>query len=148
MSADDTAAYGNAMPGPGQKNYEQIAVGDSCDDCYPESTMCGPSWVWGIEYRYIRPHFSEAVAFATVTDAVGAQGFSRSVVAEELDFDYDSSFSLYVGAHVCDCAEIRLSYWNLDTETFSSGVAGAGQTIVDPFGNLGLAGSRATQRHR
>jgi hypothetical protein len=102
---------------------------------------CGPRWFGGAEYRFLRPHFSEAVAFATVTDTLGPTGLTRRVAADELDFDYESSFRLFLGYHLHDCADVRLTYWFLDTETLVNGTAGAGQTIVDPFGNLGLTGS-------
>jgi hypothetical protein len=48
---------------------------------------------------------------------------------------------LFLGYHLNECADVRLTYWHLDAETFVSGTAGLGQTIVDPFGNLGLTGS-------
>jgi hypothetical protein len=102
---------------------------------------CGPRWFGGAEYRFLRPHFSEAVGFATVTDRLGPLGLARQVEAHELDFDYESSFRLFLGYHLNDCADVRLTYWFLDSETTVLGTADLGQTIVDPFGNLGLAGS-------
>ena len=75
-------------------------------------------------------------------------GLTRRVAADELDFDYESSFKLFLGYHLHDCADVRLTYWFLDTETLVSGTAGAGQTIVDPFGNLGLTGRASPLRPR
>lgn len=132
---DDSAAVQPSMTG------EYSMDGGMCaDDCGCPAPWRS-RWFAGAEYRYIRPHFSEAVAFASVTDAIGATGFSRQVVADELDFDYDSSMRLLLGYHLNECADVRLSYWYLDAETFVSGTAGPGQTIVDPFGNLGPTGA-------
>jgi hypothetical protein len=107
----------------------------------PCPTDCRPALFGGGDYLFIRPHFSEAVAFATVTDSLGPAGFRRIVAANELDFDYDSSFRFYLGYHLAECADVRLTYWHLDADTGVTGTAGPGQTIVDPFGNLGLTGS-------
>jgi hypothetical protein len=102
---------------------------------------CRPGLFGGADYLFIRPHFSEAVAFATVTDSLGPTGFRRVVAAHELDFDYESSFRLFLGYHLSECADVRFTYWHLDADTGVTGTAGPGQTIVDPFGNLGLGGS-------
>ena len=107
----------------------------------PCPTDCRPALFGGGDYLFIRPHFSEAVAFATVTDSLGPAGFRRIVAANELDFDYDSSFRFFLGYHLAECADVRLTYWHLDADTGVTGTAGPGQTIVDPFGNLGLTGS-------
>jgi hypothetical protein len=108
------------------------------DECGP---ACGSCFFAGGEYLHLRTHFSEAVAFATVTDGLSNQGFNRQVIAHELDFDYESSFRVFLGFHLTDCCDVRFTYWYLDTDTNVTGVAGPGQTIVDPFGNLGLVGS-------
>ena len=103
--------------------------------------QCGSGlghWFGGVEYRYLRTSFSEAVAFATVTDSFPGV-FDRRVVAEELGFDYNSSAKFYLGMRIGECQDLRFSYWNLYTDVNVNGVAGPGQTIVDPFGNLGEA---------
>jgi hypothetical protein len=66
----------------------------------------------------------------------------RSVQCSELDFDYDSSFRAFVGYDFGGGSEIQLTYWYLDTDTAVSGIPVAGQTIVDPFGNMALPGMR------
>jgi hypothetical protein len=95
----------------------------------------------GAEYRFIRASFSEAVAFASVNDAITGGGFVRDVRARELSFDYDSSMRFYLGMHLGECQDVRFSYWNFDTDVNVAGTAGLGQTLVDPFGNLALTGS-------
>jgi hypothetical protein len=110
----------------------QQQTGCACQD--------GGGFFGGGEYLLIRTHFSEAVAFATVNDALTAGGLQRSVQASELDFDYDSSFRAFVGYDFGSGSEIQFTYWNFDTSTAVAGLPGPGQTIVDPFGNLALPG--------
>jgi hypothetical protein len=95
----------------------------------------GSRWYISADYRLIRTHFSEAVAFATATTI----GSDTRVVATELDFDYESSFAIAAGYHLSDCSELRLSYWYLFAETEASGEAAGPPTqfIVDPFGLVG-----------
>src|SRR5262245_11002513 len=77
---------------------QPMPMGDGCcDTCGDEcggtcDPGCDSCFFGGAEYLHLRTHFSEAVAFATVTDALSNQGFSRQVAAHELDFDYESSF--------------------------------------------------------
>jgi hypothetical protein len=110
---------------------------------YSRSADVGP-WFGGVEYRFMRATFSEAIAFATVTDAIGPGGLQRQVHGQELSFDYDSSMRFYLGTHIGDSQDIRFSYWYFDTDVAVNGAAGAGQTIVDPFGNIGLGAAAAT----
>ncbi|MGI8979548.1 MAG: Lpg1974 family pore-forming outer membrane protein [Pirellulaceae bacterium] len=105
----------------------------------------GP-WFAGVDYRLIRAHFSEAVAYVQVNDSLTPQGFQRRVQAEELNFDYNSSVRFYLGAHLGEFQDIRFAYWNFNTEVAVNGTAGIGQTLVDPFGNLALTGSSMSTR--
>jgi Legionella pneumophila major outer membrane protein precursor len=98
-------------------------------------------WFAGVDYRLVRTHFSEAVAFATLTAGAGPQGPDLRVTGSELDFNYQSSFYFYAGYHLNNYADVRFSYWFLDDSTDVSGAAGPGQVIVDPFGNLAPAGT-------
>lgn len=139
---------GEAMPdnsGAVQRPLEMSGEPMMLDGMCANDCACPAPWrarlFASAEYRLMRPHFSEAVAFATVTDSIGATGFSRQVAADELDFDYESSFRFFLGYHLNECADVRLTYWHLDAETFVTGTAGPGQTIVDPFGNLGPTGA-------
>jgi hypothetical protein len=106
---------------------------------------CDPvrsGWFAGAEYRLLRTHFSEAVAFATLTLGAGPQGPDLSVAASELSFDYESSYALFAGYHLNDYADVRFTYWHLDSRTDVSGAAAANQVIVDPFGNLAPPGTQ------
>lgn len=92
------------------------------------------------EYLLIRTHFSEALAFARVRDAVVGGLPNRTVRSEELDFDYDSSFRSVIGVHLNDSADLRFRYWHLDVDTLVTGTAAAGENIVDPYGGIAAAG--------
>lgn len=123
---------------PAESTYFESSFPPCGDQCCSDMGL-GP-WFGGIEYRYLRPSFSEAVAFVTVTDTL-AVPFGREVEAEELRFDYDSSGRIYFGVGIGSCQDIRFSYWNLDADVAVAGTADVLQTIVDPFGNIGLAGA-------
>jgi major outer membrane protein len=99
-------------------------------------------WFAGADYRLIRTHFSEAVAFATLTGGIGPQGPDLRVAASELRFDYRSSFAIFAGYHINDYSDVRFSYWHLDTSTGVTGAAASPfQAIVDPFGNIAPFGT-------
>jgi Legionella pneumophila major outer membrane protein precursor len=107
-------------------------------DCCPQH--CG--WFAGADYRLLRTHFSEAVAFATLTAGAGPQGPDLRVAASELKFDYRSSFAIFAGYHLNDCSDVRFTYWHLDTSTDVVGAATSpAQVIVDPFGNIAPFGT-------
>lgn len=86
----------------------------------------------GAEFLFIRPHFSEANAFA-----VGSQtATSYTVETRELHFDYEGSVRAFVGYQFADGSDLRLTYWHFDGETSHNSAAPAGGFLVDPFGNI------------
>ena len=119
-------------------DFESMPASPCLNVCEPQGS-CSLFYA-GAEYRYLRTHFSEGLAYATTTDTLTPTGLDRRVNAQELDFDYRSSFRVLAGYHLSDHADIQFSYWYLDTETRPSGEVGAGQIITDPFGNVGTAG--------
>jgi hypothetical protein len=132
----DSAAY--VSYAAGGADLGQTALADSSDACCCEARSC---WFVGADYRVLRMHFSEAVAFATLTTSFTPQGPDLRVNATELDFDYQSSFAVFFGYHLNDYADLRFTYWYLDTDTGFSATAGPADIIVDPFGNLGPPGT-------
>jgi hypothetical protein len=114
-------------------------------DCCPQTVApCAEaqsgSIFAGIEYRLIRTHFSEAVAFARVNEAIGPGGLERTVNAEELEFDYESSPRFFIG-YRGEVADLRFSYWQLDSDVHVGDQAGPAETFVDPFGGTARPGS-------
>lgn len=111
------------------------AVCDSrCTGCEAVGCPAGGGFFGGADFLLIRPHFSEAVAFAR-----GAAGLaSLQTAAEPLDFDHDGSLRAFVGYRDGQGeGEIRFTYWNLQGDTATAaGTLGPGEFIVDPFGNL------------
>src|SRR5687767_9624164 len=67
----------------------EAAPASQCFDACESEAPCSRFYA-GAEYRYIRTHFSEGLAFATTTDTLTATGLDRRVDATELDFDYRS----------------------------------------------------------
>lgn len=126
----DDGSMSDALPGGGR----------ACHHCSSHPSH-GSRWFAGQEYLFLRTHFSEALAFARVNDSMPGGVFTRRVRSEELDFDYESSFRSTLGYHLNDTSDLRFTYWHLDVDTLVTGVAGVGETIVDPYGGLAPTGS-------
>jgi len=92
-----------------------------------------PGFYAGAEYLLVRPHFSEAIAFAR-----GSQTLTTyEVEGRELQFDYDNSFRIFAGYRPGDGGgEFRFTYWRFCGDISVEGTAEAGQFLVDPFGNV------------
>src|SRR4051794_21655460 len=63
----------------------------ACDTLAGCCAPCRQGFFGAADYRAVRTHFSEAVAFATLTAGPGPQGVNLGVAASELNFDYRSS---------------------------------------------------------
>lgn len=90
----------------------------------------------GADYLLIRPHFSEAIAFARGTQNLMAG--TMNVVEEPLEFEYQNSLRATFGYRSAQGdTELRFTYWYIDTDTsVNGGGLAPGQFIVDPFGNM------------
>jgi hypothetical protein len=95
----------------------------------------GRTFHGGADLLLVRPTFSEAIAFAR-----GTQTFpvSLSTRAVPIEFDYEASYRAFVGMRNGESgAGWRFTYTSITADTQVNGTAGgAGQFIVDPFGNL------------
>ena len=120
---------------------EAYGMEGSCTDCQDAcyTDDCGRGFYGGVEYLHIRASFSEAVAFARVSQSIVGGVVNASVTAEELDFDYEPSFRTYIGYDLNGTTDVRFTYWFYDGDVAVDGVedGGPGQFIVDPFGNIG-----------
>lgn len=114
--------------------------GVGCPSCSGDPAPAS-RWYAAQDYLLVRTHFSEALAFARVNDSVVGGVFNRNVEADELNFDYESSFRSTLGYHLNERADIRLTFWHLDVDTLVTGVAGPGETIVDPYGGMAPTGA-------
>ena len=140
----DAAHTGNETSNLVSTGYTTPALHTSspcgCQQCACSPCRCGgytmsdpqEVFVVGADYLLIRPHFSEAVAFAQ-----GRQtATSLSTRARELDFDYDSNFRAFIGFRTGG-DEVRFTYSRISGETEVNGaVTQPGDFIIDPFGNL------------
>ncbi len=132
-SAQNPAGYGSAPAGDGLTTASSF--GES-QDMFPYSSSCG-RWSGlyvGGDFLLIRPHFSEAVAFAH-----GTQGpTTYQIDAQPLSFDYAPSFRTYLGYHFnCSPDSIRFTFSHIRGDTTVDGTdPGPGQFLVDPFGNF------------
>ncbi|MEX2287508.1 MAG: Lpg1974 family pore-forming outer membrane protein [Planctomycetaceae bacterium] len=136
----DAPEFRATFPGMGSRTdnwpegapiQEEGSVG-YCQIC--ADSECEADFFVGADYLFVRPHFSEAVAFAQGT--LGASSFD--VVGRDLDFGYDSSLRAFAGYRFGNGdGELRFTFWHLSGETSADAAnPGAGQFIVDPFGNV------------
>lgn len=101
-----------------------------------DETWVSPSssgFLAGGDYLFIRPHFSEAVAFAAGTQTPA----SFDMQAVGLDFNYDSSLRAFLGYRTNSGSEVRFTYWNMRGDVAVNGAAAVpGTFIIDPFGGV------------
>jgi hypothetical protein len=99
-----------------------------------ESPSSATNWFAGADFLFVRPHFSEATAYAKVT-----QGASNmNVTAQPLEFDYNPAFRVFAGYRFDGTdTELRFTYTRMtgQTEAGTSNVS-PGHSIVDPFGDV------------
>ncbi len=112
-------------------------VASLANDCCCEKS----GWFAGGDYRLVRTHFSEAVAFATLSAGAGPQGPALSVTGTDIRFNYQSAFAVWAGYHLNDFSDVRFTYFHLDSQASVGGAAGPGQVIVDPIGDLAPLGT-------
>jgi major outer membrane protein len=109
--------------------------GSGCHRCCPaQYGACSEAGFFaGVDFLLIRPHFSEAVAFAR-----GSQtATSYQAVGTPLSFDYGGSLRAFMGYRLSDgCGELKFTYWHADESVSVDGTVGPGQFIADPFGNV------------
>lgn len=94
----------------------------------------------GVDYLLIRTHFSEAIAFVKVSDSLSNGLPQQSVTSQEINFPYNSAFRTFVGYQISPRAALQLTYFHLGTSAKVDGTPGAGQTIVDAYGDQAKAG--------
>jgi hypothetical protein len=144
--AQQIVPAGGLVPATGQPAIGQPAIGQPatgtlavCDpgDVFlpPAAGAAGaaePALILGAEFLLIRPHFSEAVAFADGRVTPG--GFQTS--SRELDFNYDPSFRTRLGYRFGGTGQaILFTYWHFDGDVGVAGAPQPGGFSIDPFGN-------------
>lgn len=100
----------------------------------PANPDLQPGFYVGADFLFVRPHFSEATAFARGAMSPGG----LNVAGQELDFDYQASLRAFVGYRFEGSGtELQFTYTRLpgSAETDASN-PGPGHFIVDPFGNV------------
>jgi hypothetical protein len=100
----------------------------------PGNSGSDSHWFAGADFLFVRPHFSEATAFAQGTQSAS----SMHITAQELDFQYSPSFRVFAGYRFEGSeTELRFTYTRLTAQTESdAGNFSAGHFAVDPFGNV------------
>lgn len=106
----------------------------NCGGCNAAGCLAARGFFGGADFLLVRPHFSEAMAFARGAAGPG----SLRTAAEPLDFDYDGSLRAFLGYRGGNGeGELRFTYWHMQGDTaVGAGTPGPGEFVVDPFGNL------------
>jgi hypothetical protein len=99
-----------------------------------ESTGWDGHWIFGADYLFTRPHFSEATAFVRGTQTAS----SFNATAQDLDFQYNSSFRAFAGYQFEGTdTQLRFTYTRFNNYVEeSAGNFSPGHFAVDPFGNV------------
>jgi len=126
-------------PPPSPETDTEIGVGECptcqsgcCDSC------CG--FCAGMEYLYLRPHFTDDAAFEQMTAT--STNVNVTQVNQLINFDepYNSDYHFFVGYHTGCGDEFRLGFWHIADDGNQSGtasgdfLAGAGVAIQAPGG--------------
>lgn len=109
-----------------------ISTSASCETCAAHG--CSGEAYGGADFLFVRPHFSEATAFAQ--GSLGPGGLM--VTGQELNFDYEAAFRVFAGYRFDGGdTELRFTYTRITDEvSVDAGNPAAGTFIVDPFGNV------------
>src|SRR5438874_3697451 len=101
------AATADNFVGPGSATFAGDSLPPLAEPSWgPSPWQDGPAyctrsgWFAGADYRLVRTHFSEAIAFATLTASVTPAGPDLRSAGNELNFSYQSSFAVYAGYHL------------------------------------------------
>jgi hypothetical protein len=107
-----------------------VGAGTNCESPPPSAT----NWFGGADFLYVRPHFSEATAYARGTEGAS----SLNVTAQALEFDYQPAFRVFAGYRFDGTdTELQFTYTRMTGQT-EAGTANLspGHFVVDPFGNV------------
>src|SRR5580658_336725 len=79
-----------------------------------ESSGWDGHWIFGADYLFTRPHFSEATAFVRGTETAS----SFNATAQALDFQYTSSFRVFAGYQFDGTdTQLRFTYTRFNDQT-------------------------------
>jgi hypothetical protein len=99
-----------------------------------DSPLTASHWFAGADFLFVRPHFSEATAFARGSQS----GSGMQVAAQDLEFSYSPSFRVFAGYRFDGTGtELQFTYTRLTAHTENdAGNFTPGHFAVDPFGNI------------
>ncbi len=126
-----------ATPG---SSGEDLMGGDACgcDAGQCCNNNCCGGWCIGADYLYLRPHFSNGLAFHEVTATTTPEESVQTDQAVNFDPIYQSDFRVFAGYHTACGDEFRFSYWHIQSNASATGTAsgdfasGSGTEILAP----------------
>lgn len=107
---------------------------------FTPKNYCSPVY-FGAEYLLMRAHFSQAIAFAQVTDSMQNGIPNEQSNAREINFRYNSAFRTYLGYHLSPQSDLQVTYFHLNTSVAVNGTpALANQFYIDAFADRATFG--------
>lgn len=92
------------------------------------------SFFGGADYLLLRTHFSQAIAYVQVSDAVANGIPQETVQAREINFPYSSAFRTFVGYNFTPSSAIQFTYFHVaDSTSVSATPAAPNQYFVDAY---------------
>lgn len=135
-------------PACGCDDYCDPAYG--CDDiCCSSGGSCGGgggiAWSAGFEWSFVKPRFSENVAFTTMT---GDGNNNDTFTDTEFDYDLELTPRVWIEAAMSDCWSWRVSWWQFDHAPgalTTSPIANFGEITHPDFGDVDISTTLATE---
>ncbi len=107
---------------------------------FTAKNYCRPIY-FGAEYLLMRAHFSQAIAFAQVTDSIQNGIPNEQSNAREINFRYNSAFRTYLGYHLSPDSDLQVTYFHLNTSVAVNGTpALSNQFYIDAFADRATFG--------
>ncbi len=92
---------------------------EGCDACCPVACPPRGAWIGGADYLFVRPTFSEAIAF--VESEFSSEGTNLNQTRHPYHFNHQSAVRAFLGYRLCDCGgEVLFTYTNLDGHASAS----------------------------
>lgn len=117
-------------------------LSDGCGNWsgFTPKKYCSPIY-FGAEYLLLRAHFSQAIAFAQVTDSIQNGIPNEQSNAREINFRYNSAFRTYLGYHLSPDSDLQVTYFHLNTSVAVNGTpALSNQFYIDAFADRAAFG--------
>ena len=140
VSGCDCGTY--LEPGCGCDNYCEASCGcdEGCCSTLPSCSSGSAAWFVGFEWSFVKPRFSQNVAFTTME---GDGATQSSFLDSEFDYDLELTPRVWIESQINSNWSWRVSYWQFDhapagTST-SPNANGFGEITHPAFGDVDIS---------